>query len=127
MKIVGTPVLACREGTVVATESEYDAGGPSRYFRNRVNKVVVKQSDGTLAEYDHLRFHGVAVQVGEHVESGSLLGYSGATGFVSGPHLHFMVYKALDGHQRQSFPTKFSVKGSPEPVQLEQGRYYASP
>ena len=123
----GTPVLACRGGTVVALEERYAAGGPRPYYRNRANRVIIKQDDGTLGEYDHFRENGVAVEVGQRVEPGTLIGYSGATGYVSGPHLHFMVYKALDGRNRQTFPTRFAVKGVPQPILLEQGKSYATP
>jgi len=123
----GTPVLACREGTVVALEERFAFGGPRPYFRNRANRVLIKHSDGTIGEYDHFRENGVEVELGQRVEAGALLGYSGATGYVSGPHLHFMVYKALDGRRRQSFPTRFRVKGLAEPVELEQGRTYGPP
>lgn len=124
---VGTPVLACREGTVVALEERYARGGPRPYFRNRANRVLVKHPDGTIGEYDHFRENGVEVEAGQAVEAGTLLGYSGATGYVNGPHLHFMVYKAVDGRQRQTFPTRFKVKGAAGPILLEQGKVYARP
>jgi len=38
----------------------------------------------------------IKVNVGEQVALGDLLGYSGSTGYVTGPHLHFSVY-ASDG------------------------------
>ena len=123
----GTPVLAAREGVVVTTEGRFSQGGATQYFRNRVNSVRVRHSDGTIGEYDHFRLNGVVVQEGQRVKRGDLIGYSGATGFVTGAHLHFTVYSAMDGHRRRSYPIRFWVVGNPTPVELQQGNSYTSP
>lgn len=47
------------------------------------------QGETLYTVYGHLG--GINVQVGQHVESGDLLGYVGQTGKVTGPHLHFEV------------------------------------
>lgn len=118
----GSKVLAAREGTVVLTEDRFERGGVDKAFWLTANYVIVRHADGTLANYDHLQKNGVAVQVGQKVKAGDLLGYSGSTGYSGGPHLHFMVYRARDGYQRESFPMKFEVNGQAiEPVQG--GRY----
>ena len=70
------------------------------------NRVVIEHADGTFAIYAHLRQGGPA-RVGQRVESGDQIGLSGDTGFSTGPHLHFEVYKVrLDG-QRQTLTVKF--------------------
>lgn len=53
--------------------------------------IVILHSDGTMAIYSHLQRNGAKVKEGQQVAKGDFIGYSGATGFVSGPHLHFMV------------------------------------
>ncbi len=123
----GTRVLAAREGVVASVEERYSQGGTTAYFRTRVNVVRVRHSDGTIGEYDHFRLNGVEVEEGQTVRRGDLIGYSGSTGYSSGPHLHFCVYSSLDGHHRRSYPIRFWVVGNPTPVELQQGSTYASP
>ena len=90
---VGTPVYAARSGTVVACEGRHDKGGYTKSYGQYANYIVIEHSDGTLANYYHLKKDGVAVSVGEQVKAGTLIGYSGSTGYSSGPHLHFSVSK----------------------------------
>ncbi|GAA3215654.1 M23 family metallopeptidase [Streptomyces thermocoprophilus] len=73
----GTPVHAVGYGTVV------EAGWGGAYG----NQVVIRMHDGTYTQYGHLS--SIAVSVGQHVEAGQRIGLSGATGNVTGPHLHF--------------------------------------
>ncbi|MBS2038098.1 M23 family metallopeptidase [bacterium] len=122
-----TPVLAAREGVVASVEERYSKGGAQSYFRNRVNCVRIRHSDNTIGEYDHFVYDGVTVEEGQRVNRGDLIGYSGSTGFSSGPHLHFCVYSADDGHHRHSYPIRFQVAGSSNPVELVQGSSYTAP
>ncbi|WP_416529601.1 M23 family metallopeptidase [Streptomyces coelicoflavus] len=73
----GTSVHAVGVGTVV------EAGWGGAYG----NQVVIKMHDGTYTQYGHLS--SVGVSVGQSVEPGQQIGLSGATGNVTGPHLHF--------------------------------------
>jgi murein DD-endopeptidase MepM/ murein hydrolase activator NlpD len=73
----GTSVHAVGAGTVV------EAGWGGSYG----NQVVIKMNDGTYTQYGHLSSTGVSV--GQQVTPGQQLGLSGATGNVTGPHLHF--------------------------------------
>lgn len=109
---VGTPVLAARAGTVIDLQQFYDKGGPSADFARYANYVVVLHRDGTTGEYYHLKYRGAAVHIGQQVNTGALLGYSGNTGFSSLPHLHFAVYKALPDGQYQSLPFRFESSSS---------------
>ncbi len=73
----GTAVHAVGAGTVV------EAGWGGAYG----NQVVIKMHDGTYTQYGHLS--SIGVSVGQSVEAGQQIGLSGATGNVTGPHLHF--------------------------------------
>jgi len=90
---VGTPVYAAREGTVVGSESRNNLGGASPEYRQYANYVIIEHSDGTMGNYYHLKQGGTAVAVGQKIKKGDLIGYSGNTGYSSGPHLHFSVSK----------------------------------
>ena len=80
-------------------------------------------SDGTFADYSHLTFHVAVVKKGDHVKKDQLLGYSGSTGFASGPHLHFAVFiNRIDG-KRTFIKTKFRTSES-EATLLEEGKSY---
>ncbi|MEU0044549.1 M23 family metallopeptidase [Streptomyces werraensis] len=73
----GTPVHSVGVGTVV------EAGWGGAYG----NQVVIKMHDGTYTQYAHLS--SIAVSVGQEVAAGEQIGLSGATGNVTGAHLHF--------------------------------------
>jgi murein DD-endopeptidase MepM/ murein hydrolase activator NlpD len=75
----GTPVYAVGPGTVYATTCGDGFG----------NQVVVRHSDGYFTQYAHLS--RIQVRKGQRVAAGQRLGLSGATGNVTGPHLHFEV------------------------------------
>jgi len=103
----GTPVLAAREGVVVAVKDDSEKGGALRKFEDSANMVTIQHADGTMAHYCHLAPHSAKVRVGQKVRTGDLLAASGNTGFTSGPHLHFAVFKAHDGFGRETIPVKF--------------------
>ncbi|MGV9990552.1 M23 family metallopeptidase [Streptomyces sp. NPDC003374] len=73
----GTSVHAVGYGTVVET------GWGGAYG----NQIVIKMNDGTYTQYGHLS--SIGVSVGQKVTPGQQIALSGATGNVTGPHLHF--------------------------------------
>lgn len=90
---VGTPIYAAREGMVVGSEGNNNLGGASPEYRKYANYVIVEHSDGTMGNYYHLKQGGAVAVIGQKVAKGDLIGYSGNTGYSSGPHLHFSVSK----------------------------------
>ncbi|MFF2081250.1 peptidoglycan DD-metalloendopeptidase family protein [Kitasatospora sp. NPDC058162] len=75
----GTPLRAVANGVVVK------AGYDGAYG----NEVEIQLGDGKYAQYAHLS--SIGVSVGQTVTAGQQLGLSGATGNVTGPHLHFEI------------------------------------
>jgi murein DD-endopeptidase MepM/ murein hydrolase activator NlpD len=75
--ITGTPVHAAQRGKVMLAEELFFAG----------NAVVVDHGLGIYTFYGHLS--EISVKVGDAVETGAVLGKVGATGRVTGPHLHW--------------------------------------
>lgn len=73
----GTPVYAAQSGRVVLAEPLFFSG----------NTVVVDHGLGVYTFYAHLE--SLTVNPGETVAAGALLGNVGATGRVTGPHLHW--------------------------------------
>jgi murein DD-endopeptidase MepM/ murein hydrolase activator NlpD len=108
----GTPVLAARSGTVEETEARFARTEDEEPATAYGNLVRVRHADGTVALYAHLRHEGVAVQAGQRVDAGTLLGFSGASGDAEEPQLHFGVSRVerSDGRDDHvSLPFRFYV------------------
>lgn len=76
---VGTPVQAGRTGKVSQITGGWAGGWGT--------SVVLDHGNGVTTRYAHLSKS--AVSAGETVSQGSIVGYSGNSGFSTGPHLHF--------------------------------------
>jgi len=75
--VTGTPVYAAQNGRVVLAQELFFSG----------NTVVVDHGLGIYTFYGHL--FEIDVRVGDELQSGQILGKVGATGRVTGPHLHW--------------------------------------
>ena len=75
----GTPVVAANDGVVIIAQGMFYEG----------NLVVIDHGQQFSTLYMHLS--KINVKVGDHVKKGQRLGLSGATGRVTGPHLHLGV------------------------------------
>jgi murein DD-endopeptidase MepM/ murein hydrolase activator NlpD len=77
----GTPILATADGIV--SFSGWNSGGG--------NVIVVEHGHGYSTYYAHNQRN--AVQVGQRVKRGELIGYAGATGHATGSHVHYEIWK----------------------------------
>jgi murein DD-endopeptidase MepM/ murein hydrolase activator NlpD len=89
---VGSRIYAAQGSTVVWIKRDSRIGGPSKKFWLNGNRIVIAHRDGEYSAYEHLRYRGVVVRLGQRVRKGQLIGYSGNTGYSTGPHLHFEVF-----------------------------------
>jgi murein DD-endopeptidase MepM/ murein hydrolase activator NlpD len=83
----GTPVRAVAAGTVLLAEPQYFSG----------NVIFLDHGQGVVSSYAHLS--AFDVRPGDRVERGAVVGRVGATGRVTGPHLHlglFVLGTAVD-------------------------------
>ena len=119
----GSPVHAARAGTVVGVKDDSSLGGGNKKHEWDANYILIRHSDGTLGHYVHLQKDGAKVKVGDKVAAGQLIGLSGNTGHSTGPHLHFAVFKAQSGKQRETIPVKFRTTPLLAEV-LSEGRAY---
>ncbi|MEW5805646.1 MAG: peptidoglycan DD-metalloendopeptidase family protein [Patescibacteria group bacterium] len=81
---VGTPILAAADGRVEAT------GNNGKYAYGKW--LAINHGNNLITLYAHLSY--IDVTKGQSVKAGQIVGYMGATGLVTGPHLHFTVYAA---------------------------------
>jgi murein DD-endopeptidase MepM/ murein hydrolase activator NlpD len=79
----GTPVKAPIEGKVIKIVNSVDSGGGRQ----------IRLSHSTELETAYLHLSKIVVTKGQIVKEGSIIGYSGNTGYrTTGPHLHFEVH-----------------------------------
>ena len=83
---VGIPVMSMADGVVLGTGNT-DLTCPGASYGNF---VFIQYDDGLSSTFGHLSL--IKAQVGEQVKRGEIVGYSGATGYVTGPHLHVSLY-----------------------------------
>jgi murein DD-endopeptidase MepM/ murein hydrolase activator NlpD len=75
----GTPVRAVGKGTVTYAARMGGYG----------NLIEIRHNGSTTTRYGHLSGFGVGIHEGAHVEQGQTIGYVGASGLATGPHLHY--------------------------------------
>ena len=101
----GTPVYAAYAGTVALAGTNIVSGRTG-------NGILIKNPDTERQYYGHLSV--IKVAVGQKVAQGELIGLSGATGNVTGPHLHFETWNkaGYDTNPRAHFNSHGVVPGS---------------
>ena len=104
---IGTKVYAVRDGVVAKLKEDSNKGGIGRKFSKYGNYVTIEHSDSTFATYYHLKKNGVVPRVGDKIQKGDFIAYSGNTGYSSGPHLHLAVFKASSATRTKTIPIQF--------------------
>lgn len=112
---IGTPITASRSGTVHMVVENWanwncpyiSGSGCNNSCINDVNRIVINHGDGTYALYLHLTQNGSSVSVGQYINQGEVIGYSGNSGCSTNPHLHFMVMNSGSSYYEQSIPISF--------------------
>jgi murein DD-endopeptidase MepM/ murein hydrolase activator NlpD len=79
----GTAVRAVASGVVESAGWVHQLG----------KTVRIEHAGGLESVYGHLRRVAAGVSAGTRVEQGQIVGYVGATGLATGPHLHFATYR----------------------------------
>lgn len=97
----GTPVRTIGDGIIVT--KAYQAAGGGNYLK-------IKHNSSYVTSYMHLSKYASGISVGTHVNQGDIIGYVGATGLASGPHLDFRVF--LNGNPIDPLKMK-SEPGTP--------------
>ena len=83
---LGTTILAAEDGTVVAVGNQ-----DSYCYRGAYGKfIVIEHKNNLTTLYAHLSQY--IVKKGDVIKRGQVIGYSGKTGYATGPHLHFTVF-----------------------------------
>lgn len=80
----GTPVKSIGDGTVIARA--YQRGGGGNYLKIKHNSMYT-------TTYMHLSGFAKGISTGTRVQQGQVIGYVGATGLATGPHLDFRIAK----------------------------------
>ena len=77
--MTGTPVLAAGDGTVAIARQNNASG---KY-------IVIQHGEQYTTKYLHLSAFARGINGGSRVKQGQTIGYVGATGWATGPHLHY--------------------------------------
>lgn len=82
------PIYSCDEGIVISVEKQ-SLGG---------NVIYIKHLNNMVSVYGHLQNNSIRVKVNDKVKKYQHIANMGDSGVVSGPHLHFGLYKPNSNH-----------------------------
>lgn len=115
----GTTIRAALSGVVKGTGNT-DLTCPNASYGKW---VLIEHNNGLSTLYAHLSV--VQVSTGQQVETLQTVGFSGSTGYATGPHLHFSVF-ATEGVQIRSFPSQ-GCKGRSYTMPVADIKAYLNP
>lgn len=96
----GTPVYTIGDGVIIKKGYQKNGGG---------NYLKIKHNANYTTVYMHLKGFAKGMSVGKRLKQGDLIGYVGATGLATGPHLDFRVFRngvAINPLKIKSEPAK---------------------
>ncbi len=117
---IGTPVLAARQGIVAFVRDGFTGHSTDPAWKERTNTIIIFHDDGTLAEYSHIQQRSARFKAGARVKKGDLIALSADVGYSQSPHLHFRVFRRIDGPRgegEESLPVMFEGNDG-KPVSL---------
>ncbi len=106
---VGTPVKSVLEGVVIGTGNTDLVKGCYSFGK----WVMVKHPNGLSSVYGHLSV--IKATEGQSVATGDVIGYSGNTGYSTGPHLHLGIY-ASQGVRIENHVNSRACKSAKMPI-----------
>lgn len=116
----GTKVMASLSGTVWATGNTDLKKGCYSYGK----WILIKHENGLSTLYGHLSSQ--IVKPGDTVTTGDTIGYSGRTGYVTGPHLHLTVL-ATEGTRVMEIPSEKTVNCRGVTIPIADPKAYLDP
>lgn len=115
---LGAPIFAAEEGLITAT-GDTDIGCRRASYGKW---ILVRHPNNLTTLYAHLS--AIGVSAGESVQRGGRIGYSGMSGYATGPHLHFSVF-ATQGVRVENIRSR--VCGSTMTIPIAATNAYLNP
>jgi murein DD-endopeptidase MepM/ murein hydrolase activator NlpD len=106
----GTPIYAISDGEVLNVSSSSRSG----------KHIKLKHSNGYVSSYSHMSRYAAKMSRGKKVQQGQVIGYVGATGAATGPHLCFHLRK----NGRSINPLTFQSPGGPDLQEKNQKAFH---
>lgn len=98
----GSPIFAAKSGVVVEAQEYCGRGACSRWKEGTY--VVIQHDNDWYSIYAHMVKGSLKVKVGDYVDKGQIIGAMGQTGYATGYHLHFGIYKGWPYHGSGGVP-----------------------
>lgn len=117
---IGTPIKASLSGTVVGMSNTDSIPGCYSYGK----WIMIKHQNGLSTLYAHLSLQSISI--GQNVSRGQIIGYSGNTGYTTGPHLHYGVY-ATQGIEIKKLTSSQSLHCTGATIPVADFKAYLNP
>lgn len=93
---IKTPIIAVAAGEIVSMNESSSEYGASKDYIQSVNFITIKHDNNKFSQYLHLGLNSISkynLDIGDYVSAGDVIGETGNSGFMSHPHLHFVIFK----------------------------------